>query len=85
MALREISRTREEIAAIDARFGIAQDIVPELPEERAEKLAVQAEVRGLIRQAAQVLDEGVTDSRLKSSALTHLEEALMWARKAIFS
>lgn len=47
----------------------------------------QAERYGHIRDKARVLalylDEHVPDSREKSLAITHLEEAVMWANAAI--
>lgn len=85
MGLREISRTAEEVNRLDARFGIAQD-VPEVDEDtRTSQLQVQQLVRRRISETAEVIDNNVADSREKSLALTHLEEALMWAGKAIFA
>lgn len=71
---------RESAVEIDARFGIAQDGTP-----TEEQLAFQAVLRVEIAEIAHTLNEKVADSRMKSLALTHLEEALMWAGKAIFS
>lgn len=68
-----------DVNDIDARFGIAQDGKP-----TDDQLAQQRAVRADIAHAAQVVNTYVPDSRAKSIALTHLEEALMWAGKAIF-
>ena len=80
MGLRQISRTAEEQNRLTKRFIIAQDSKP-----TPEQLEAQAQVRDLIHRSALSLDLLAADSREKSSALTHLEEALMWAGKAIFS
>ena len=69
----------ETSTEILARFGIAQDKAPFPPE-----LEVQREVREAVAHAAIIINQAVLDSREKSLALTHLEEALMWAGKAIF-
>ena len=62
------------------RFNIAQDGKPSV-----EQLELQAELRDKIASVASQLNWAAADSREKSLALTHLEEALMWAGKAIFS
>lgn len=80
MGLRQISRTAEEQERLTKRFVIAQDSKP-----TPEQLEAQADVRDLIHRAALSLDLLAADSWEKSCALTHLEEALMWAGKAIFS
>jgi len=64
---------------IRRRFNIAADKPPYPPE-----LEVQRGIRELIQGAALNLNEQVQDSREKSLALTALEEALMWAGKAVF-
>lgn len=79
MGLRQISRTSEEQDRLTKRFIIAQDSKP-----TPEQLEAQADVRDLIHRSALSLDLLAADSREKSCALTHLEEALMWAGKAIF-
>lgn len=71
--------TREDAADVRARFGIAQDSRP-----TAAQLDYQATVRARIADLAVDLNADVEDSREKSLALTALEEALMWAGKAIF-
>ena len=68
---------REDVAF--TRFKIAQDAKPTEPQ-----LSFQMEYRAMIAEAADELNLRVEDSREKSLALTHLEEALMWAGKAIF-
>lgn len=85
MGLRVVSRTAEEANNLDKRFGIAQDTSVVDEETRQEQLSVQASVRREISATAAFIDHQVADSREKSLALTHLEEALMWAGKAIFS
>lgn len=72
---------REGRHQIEMRFLIAQD--NKRPDD--EQLLVQSEIRQLIAEAAFGINEEVADSREKSLALTHLEEALMWAGKAIFA
>ena len=62
------------------RFTIAQDGKPSV-----EQLELQSELRGKVAEVADQLNWAAADSREKSLALTHLEEALMWAGKAIFS
>ena len=73
------SFARESIPNLQARFGIAQDGVPS-----PEQLKEQALTRDAIVKVALRLNQYVEDSREKSLALTALEEALMWAGKAIF-
>lgn len=71
--------TREDADDIRARFGIAQDGKPtaaQLDEQKALKLAVS--------ELAVGFNANVADGREKSVALTHLEEFLLWAGKAIF-
>lgn len=85
MALRLISRTTEEQNALNKRFGIAQDAPTIDPADREAQLNSQRDIREKIAAAALILDIDVADSREKSLALTKLEEALMWAGKAIFS
>lgn len=70
---------RESSAEIEARFGIAQDGRP-----TESQLEFQGELRELIADVALSINDHVADSREKSLALTSLEEALMWAGKAIF-
>lgn len=72
----EGTKPREEIIP---RFHIAQDG----PATR-EELTYQDEFRIELAELADELNYRVADSREKSLALTHLEEALMWAGKAIF-
>jgi hypothetical protein len=79
MALRAVSRSRAEIEALKARFIIAQDTLPE-----ADLLRAQADIRIHVNALAQFIDETIADGREKSVVLTHLEDALMWAGKAIF-
>lgn len=67
---------REDVAK---RFLITQDGRPS-----EDQLAYQARLRSDISELAQDINESVEDSREKSLALTALEEALMWAGKAVF-
>lgn len=69
---------REDV--YNTRFTIARDSKPSV-----EQLELQAELRGKVAEVADQLNWAAADSREKSLALTHLEEALMWAGKAIFS
>jgi hypothetical protein len=64
---------------IKARFGIAQDGKP-----TQAQLEEQAIIRDAFATLAQRVNANVADSRAKSIALTHLEDALMWTGKAIF-
>ena len=77
--LRRIAPSGEEIMAVRARFGIAQDSKPEL-----EALSLQAAIRRDVAYLAEYLASKIEPSRELSLALTHLEEALMWAGKAVF-
>lgn len=78
MALMRVGTNPRE--SIDGRFMIAQDGTP--PSDI--QLATQKELREDLHRIAKRLNDEVTDSREKSLALTKLEEALMWAGKAIF-
>jgi hypothetical protein len=71
--------TRESDGDIAARFGIAQDSKP-----TEAQLAYQKEIRSAVSELAVKINADVADSREKSLALTALEEALLWAGKAIF-
>ena len=77
--LRTIPPTVEELEQVSSRFIIAQDSKPS-----DEQKQLQAELRGHIETVAAILAEEVEPSRELSLALTYLEEALMWAGKAIF-
>lgn len=90
MGLRQISRTTEERDALRQRFGIAQDLTEEKPEEgdtgtMEQKLEVQRELREVIYEAALVIDTDVAPGPASAQALIHLEAALMWGSKEIFS
>ena len=78
--LRRIAPSGEELKDVRARFGIAQDskLVP------AEALSIQRSIRDRTALLAEHLAAEIEPSRELSLALTHLEEALMWAGKAIF-
>lgn len=64
---------------LSVRLGIAQDGKPS-----EKQLEVQKHARDLIAGTAFYIEQYVEDGREKSLALTKLEEALMWAGKAIF-
>lgn len=64
---------------VTSRFLIAQDGKP-----TREQLEYQSELRDNFATLANDINHTVEDSREKSLAITHLEEALMWAGKAIF-
>lgn len=69
-------KPREDVAD---RFFIAQDGKPS-----SEQLGVQNRIREGLYVSAEYLNANVEDSREKSLAITKIEEALMWAGKAIF-
>ena len=77
--LRRIAPSGGELQDVRARFGIAQDGKPE-----PEALVIQAEIREMVAHLAEFLADEIEPSRELSLALTHLEEALMWAGKAVF-
>lgn len=90
MGLREISPTREERDQLRQRFGIAQDPTEEKPEEGdtgtiERKLEAQRGLREAIYKAADLLGSEVAPGPAREQALTHLEAALMWGGKEIFS
>lgn len=72
--------TRESADDIRSRFMIAQNGKP-----TEAQLDYQRQLREDIAAIATSLNMDVADGREKSLAITHLEEALMWAGKAIFS
>lgn len=63
------------------RFTIAQDG----PKPTDAQLESQSIIRGQIRTAAVLIERETQPSREQSLALTKLEEALMWAGRAIFT
>lgn len=71
---------RESEQQISGRFIIAQDGKPS-----QEQLDLQKSLRETFAGLAVRINRDVADSREKSLSLTNLEEALMWAGKAIFS
>lgn len=71
---------REPRENLDGRFMIAQDGTPPTQSQ----LTAQKELRSYIDYIAKRINNDIADSREKSLALTKLEEALMWAGKAIF-
>lgn len=82
MALREDRNTIDcapLAESVSARFGIAQD-----GKRSSGQLEVQLNAKERIAQTAFYIEQHVEDGREKSLALTALEEALMWAGKAIF-
>lgn len=72
--------TRESREDIENRFLIAQNG----PKPTEAQLSRQSNLAAEIINLAADFNQDVEDSREKSLALTHLEEALMWAGKAIF-
>ncbi|KUF07249.1 hypothetical protein [Leucobacter sp. G161] len=64
----------------ETRFLTAQD--GGKPTE--EQLEAQRKIRDAVAEAGWLLEDLVAPSREQSLALTKLEEALMWAGKAIF-
>lgn len=82
MGLRDEGRTMERQNTLIARFSTAA--TGPVPDDIERRKEVQEATRKAILQAATIIDIEIDDSREKSLALTHLEEALMWAGKAIF-
>lgn len=82
MALRAIPPSRDESELLKSRFQTAQADPPEDIEERKR---VQRALQADILATAYLINDTVEDGRAKALALTHLEEALMWAGKAIFA
>ena len=72
----------DPISEIWDRFGIAQDGPVDDDIEARQK--TQISVRAKVYEAANEMNDKIKDSRELSLALTKLEEALMWAGKAIF-
>jgi hypothetical protein len=64
---------------IENRFGFHKATV----EGNNATLPKHRDVRILFREFAEQLDEILNDSRAKSIAFTHLEDASMWSHKAI--
>lgn len=77
--LKPDAEPRESPHEVEMRFLIASD---ETPDQK--QIEFQRKIRGTIYTVARVINDNVEDGREKSLALTHLEEALMWAGKAIF-
>lgn len=77
--LRRIAPSGEELKDVRARFGIAQDGEP-----APGALLLQEAIRTRVVVIAELLTTDVEPSHELSHALTHLEEALMWAGKAVF-
>ena len=74
--------TTEQLDELKRKFGIAQDRMD--PNEQAEQLSVQLELRDRIFEVAHYISENVELSLERREAHKKLEEALMWAGKAIF-
>lgn len=83
MALRDIPRSIEEQNLLVQRFQTASSMAP--PEDLLERREVQEEYRLALLKAATILDSQVADSRVKSVALTAIDDALLWGGKAVFS
>lgn len=79
MALRTIPRDTDEQNALIARFQTAAKGEPPTQEQ----LDLQEDIRARILHTATHIDASVEPSRAQALALTHLEEALMWAGRAI--
>ena len=77
--LRRISPSGDEVMDVRKRFLIAQD---GRPSDAA--LEAQATIREKTADLAEYINSAVEPSRELSLALTHLEEALMWAGKGLF-
>lgn len=67
--------------SVDQRFPTSESA----PEPTHEMREASAKVRAWIVTTAHSVEEHVPDGRWKSLALTALEEALMWANKAIYN
>lgn len=89
--------TKETVAPVPADETPAEQTPPILPPELAsrfvtaatseapsqDQVAIVRQNAGAITTAAEQIAQ-LPDSRYKSLALTSLEEALMWANKAVF-
>lgn len=80
--LRQIPPSNDEKNSLWSRFCTAQS---EPPEDIEARKHVQAEVQALVVDLGTYIGYNVENCREKDQALTHLEEVLMWAGKAIFS
>ncbi len=68
------------MSTIASRFGTAANSAPPTQEQRD----TVADNQAAIISAAEQIDR-LPDGRHKALALTSLEEALMWANKAVFA
>lgn len=75
--------TSGETPEIHARFGIAQDAP--IPDDIERRQLAQVHLRAKVYDAAKFIAEEIEGGREQSLALTKLEEALLWAGKAIFA
>lgn len=69
------------MSAVTQRFRIAQDATTSPTETQ---LRTQKVIRDLIVEAALEIEQSTPPSREQSTALTKLEEALLWVGKAVF-
>jgi hypothetical protein len=67
---------REEMTS---RFTISHDSLASAGQKELHR-----DLRAAFVNMARTINETVADSREKSLAITHLEEALMWTGKAIY-
>lgn len=63
--------------------GISDLFIPTEPTPQED--AVLRHIRHVIESAASEVNTNIVDSREKSLALTKLEEAMMWASKAVLA
>lgn len=85
MALTPIEQRNSDAAydAVEARYFTAASATP--PADIEQRKAVQADLAYAIKNVAYILEHDVANSREKSTALTHLDAALLFGGKAVFA
>jgi len=77
-----LNKWDDPVPDVADRFMTAQS--SPTPDDIDRRRIVQTEIQAKVLDAAQTMADQIKDGRELSLALTHLEEALMWAGKAIF-
>lgn len=80
--LRITPPSREESATLIARYQTAA--TQGVPADLDLRKATQENIRLQVEDLAVLIDVTVEDCRAKAVALTHLEDVLLWAGKAVF-
>lgn len=75
-----MAQAKPNPAPLTARFGVAAESEP----PTADQVATVRAHKSAVLAAAEQIDQ-LPEGRYKSLALTSLEEALMWANKAVFA